>query len=128
MIKQKNGQYTALNGQKCISLDYYCSYLLSCVDRQYSRNPTGRMGTSSYRSNEKVYYDIGKTKKYNLYLSVIKELSLEDNISINPFFTERDIPHNCENRIPTPYTFTNKYGIGVSSHRIKAYLECSIRY
>lgn len=126
--KAKNGQYTTSNGQKCISLDYYCSYLLSCVDRQYSSNTTGRFGTSSYRPNQKVYYHIDKTKEYNLYLSVIKELSLEDNISINPFFTERDIPHNCENRIPMPYTFTNKYGIGVSSHQIKAYLQCSVKY
>lgn len=126
--KAGKGQYTVSNGQKCISLEYYCSYLLSCVDRQYSRNPTGRMGTSSYRTNEKASYRIGKTKQYNLYLSVIKELALKDNISINPFFTERDVSNNRENKITMPYTFTHKYGIGVSSHKIKAYLECTIQY
>lgn len=126
--KAKNGQYTTSNGQKYISLEYYCSYLLSCVYRQYFYNPTGRMGTSSYRTNEKAYYHIGKVKEYNLYLSIIKDLALKDNISINPFFTERNIPHNRENRITLPYTFTHKYGIGVSTHKIKAYLECFIQY
>lgn len=126
--KAGKGQYTVSNGQKCISLEYYCSYLLSCIDRQYSRNPTGRMGTSSYRTNEKASYRIEKMKQYNLYLSVIKELALKDNISINPFFTERDVPNNRENKITMPYTFTHKYGLGVSSHQIKVYLECSIKY
>lgn len=126
--KAKNGQYTTSNGQKNISLEYCCLYLLGCVDRQYFRNPTGRMGTSSYRSNEKVYYHISKAKEYNLYLTVIKDLALKDNVSINLFFTEIDVPHNRENRITLPYTFTHKYGIGVSTHKIKAYLECSIQY
>lgn len=126
--KAKNGQYSTSNGQKNISLEYYCSYLLGCIDRQYFYNPTGRMGTSSYRTNEKASYHIGKLKEYNLYLNTIKELALKDNISITPFFTERDVTHNRENRIPMPYTFTHKYGIGVSAHQIKAYLECLIQY
>lgn len=126
--KAKNGQYTAFNDQKYISVEYYCPYLLNCVDRQYSSNPTGRVRTSSYRTNEKAYYHINKVKQYNLYLTSIKELALKDNISINPVFKEMDVPHNRENRITLPYTFTNKYSIGVITHKITAYLECSIKY
>lgn len=102
--------------------------MLSCVDRQYYRNPTGEMSTSSYRANEKVSYHIDKMKQYNLYMSVIKEFATKDNINITPFFTERDVPNNRENIITMPYTFTHKYGLGVSSHQIKTYLECSIQY
>ncbi len=126
--KAKNGQYSMSSGKRHIVLKYYCPYLLSYVDKRCSRNPTGRMGTSSYRANEKIYYHINKMKQYNLYLSVIKELAAKDNISINPFFTERDIPNNRENRITMPYTFTPKYGMGIISHEINAYLECSIEY
>lgn len=126
--KAKSGQYTVLNDKKCIYVEYCCSSLLSYIDRQYSRNPTGKMGTSSYRSNEKVLYRVGKVKQYNLYLAIIKKLAAKSNISINPFFTEMDIVNNRENRITIPYTFTHKYGIGVSTHQIKAYLECSIKY
>lgn len=126
--KAKNGQYTTISDKKCICVEYYCSSLLSYIDRQYSRNPTGKMGTSSYRTNEKVSYCIGKVKQYNLYLAIIRKLAAKSNVSINPFFTERDIVNNRENRITMPYTFTHKYGIGVSTHQIKAYLECTIQY
>lgn len=124
--KAKTGQYSVTNGQRYILLAYNCPYLLNCVNRQYFRNPTGKLGTSSYKANERAYYHIDKIKQYDLYLFVIRELATQDSINIIPFFTEMDIVHNKENKITLPYTYTHQWN--VSSHKIKAYLICSIHY
>ncbi len=124
--KARKGQYSTTNGQKCITLEYYCPYLLSCVDRKYYRNPTGKIGTSSYRTNEKVYYHINKIKQYDLYLSKVMKLAKEDNISILPFWVEVDMVYKTERNITLPYTFSKDWY--TSRHSIKPYLRCSITY
>lgn len=126
--KAQNGEYVKMNQHKHIFYKFESSYLLNCIYRQYTRNPTGRIGSSSYRTNEKVYYHINKTKQYDLYLSTVLEYASNDNINIEPFFAERDVIYNRENSITLPYTYTHQYGIGVSTHKIKAYLKCSIEY
>ena len=115
--KVKSGQYSMVGNQKCISLNYYCDYLLKCVDIQYY-----------YRPTKKVCYNISKAKQYNLYLNVITKLASEDSISVIPFFAEVNIIKNSESKISLPYTYTHKYGQSVATHKIKAYLECSIHY
>lgn len=125
--KAKSGQYSAVNEYKCISIDYYCSYLMDCVHREHYYNPTGRIGTSSYRTNQKVSYSINKEKQCNLYLSTIKELGLADNIRITPFWVEIDpVVYQKENRINLPYTYKHEWR--TTSHKIKAYLKCSVKY
>lgn len=124
--KAKNGEYTTSNQQKRIFYNFECSYLLSCVNRKYSSNPTGRMGTSSYRTNEKVFYHINKIDHYNLYISKITELANEDKISISPFWVEVDMIYKTERSITLPYTFAKDWH--TSRHSIKAYLKCSIIY
>ena len=125
--KAKMGQYSITNGYKMISIDYYCSYLMQCVHREHFYNPTGRMGTSSYRTNKKVSYSINKAKQYDLYLSIIKEFASIDNISISPFFVEKDpVLFQKENKINLPYTYAHEWR--TTSHEIKAYLKCTIQY
>lgn len=126
--KAQKGQYISINDHKCITFDYDCSYLLSCIDRQYSRNYTGKAGTPSFKLDEKVYYHIINEKQFALYLSTIKGLALQDNINISTFFAEINLARHRKNRITLPYIFTGGDGMGVSSHKIKVYLECSIRY
>lgn len=124
--KAKQGQYSVVNGHKHISQNYTCPYLLRCVSRQYYHNPSGRMGTSSYRTNDKVYYHINKIEQYNLYLSIIRDLASKDNINISPFFVEVDVALQKENRINLPYTYKHEWK--ASSHKINVYLKCSIEY
>lgn len=126
--KAQKGQYIVINNHKCITFNYDCSYLLSCVGCQYSRNYTDKAGTPNFKLVEKVYYHIINEKQFALYLSTIKELALQDNININTFFAEINLVRHRKNRITLPYTFTGGNGMGVSSHKIKVYLECSIRY
>lgn len=125
--KAKNAEYITINQNKQIIYKYKCSFLLSCVHREHFYNPTGRRGTSSYRSNKKVSYSINKINQYDFYLSTIKELALKDNISINPFFVELDpVVYQKENRINLPYTYAHEWR--TTSHEIKAYLKCTIQY
>lgn len=117
--RAKSGQYSTINGYKNISIDYYCDYLLRCVERRYY-----------YRPTEKACYNISKVKQYNFYLDVINKFASTDNISIISFFAETNIIKNSENKISLPYTYTYtyEYGQSVATHKIKAYLKCSIRY
>lgn len=124
--KARSGQYIYIDGCKYISIDYNCPYLLKCVDREYSYNPTGRIGTRNYNKNEKAIYQIKKLKQYYFYIDAIKELSINDNMNIFPFFNEVDEAHQTENRITLPYTYKHQWK--VPTHRIKAYLKCSIKY
>lgn len=76
---------------------------------------------------KKVSYSINKMKQYDLYLSVIKELASIDNISISPFFVEIDpVLFQNENKINLPYIYAHEWR--TTSHEIKAYLKCAIRY
>lgn len=102
--------------------------MLSCVYRQYSHDYIGKIGTPTFKLNENVFYYIINEKQYEFYLFTIKELALQDNIYIHPFFAEINIPRNKINKISLPYTFTGGDGMGVSSHKIQCYLECSIQY
>jgi len=115
--KAKSGQYSIVENHKYISINFYCDYILKCVDRHYY-----------YRPTEKVCYNINKIKQYNLYLNTITKFALEDNIKVIPFFAEVNIIKNSESRIDLPYTYMHKYGQSVATHKIKAYLECSIHY
>lgn len=125
--KAKNAEYTFANHHKQIIYKYDCSFLLSCIHREHYYNPTGKLGTSSYRTNKKVTYTINKIKQYDFYLSTIKELSSNDNISITPFFVELDpVVYQKENSITLPYTYKHEWH--TNSHKIKAYLKCSIQY
>lgn len=125
--KAQTGQYSTENGYKIIYTNYCCAYLMQCVYREHFYNPTGRRGTSSFRTNQKVTYSINKMKQYNLYLSTIKELASTDNISITPFFVEIDpVIYQKENKINLPYTYVHEWR--TTAHKIKAYLKCSIKY
>lgn len=125
--KAKLGQYLDMNRYKAISINYYCSYLMQCIHKECYFNPTGKMGTSSYRTNKKVSYSINKRKQYDLYLSIIKEYASKDNIIITVLFVERDpLVYQKENKINLPYTYAHEWR--TSTHEIKAYLKCSIQY
>lgn len=115
--KAQKGQYSIVGSQKRIFINYYCDYLLKCVGRQYY-----------YRPTEKACYNINKLKQYNIYLEIIADLASKEKISIDPLFKEVNILKNSENEIKLPYTYTYKYGQGVATHKIKAYLKCSIQY
>lgn len=91
--------------------------MLKCVHRQYY-----------YRPTEKAYYNIRKIKHYNLYLNIITTLASDDNVNIIPFFSEINIIKNSESKIDLPYTYTHKHGQSVATHKIKAYLKCTIKY
>ena len=125
--KAQKGQYSTFNGYKSISIDYYCTYLMHCIHREHYYNPTGKIGTSSYRTNKKVIYSIDKMKQYNLYLDILKEFAITDNIDISPFFVEIDpIVYQQENKINLPYTYKHEWR--TASHKIKTDLKCTIKY
>ena len=115
-----------INNQRCINLKCENSYMLNCVSRKYSSNPTGKIGTSSYRPNEKVIYTLEKDKQYNLYLDTINRFATHDNIHICPLFIEFKDGYHENGCINFPYIYTSK--ILVTIHKIKAYLMCSIKY
>lgn len=124
--KAKNGDYINLDQQKQIIYNFECSFLLSCINRRYSSNPSGRIGTSSYKPNEKVDYYINNSKQYYLYLNTIKELAQTDNISIKEIFISKKDSADNGTYVNIPYTYTNT--ILVRFHQIKVILECLIRY
>lgn len=124
--KAKCGQYIISNGQRRITLDFVTSYLLGCIERKYSSNPTGKIGTSSYRKNEKVYYNISKIKQYNLYLSTINELASIDQIDVKVAYLSKKDSVDIGNYVTLPYTYTNN--LLVSCYKIVVYLQCSIEY
>lgn len=124
--KAKNGDYINLDQQKQIIYNFECSFLLSCINRKYSSNPSGRIGTSSYKPNEKVDYYINNSKQYYLYLNTIKELAQIDNISIKEIFISKKDSADNGTYVNIPYTYTNT--ILVRFHQIKVILECLIRY
>ncbi|WP_342759385.1 hypothetical protein [Kineothrix sedimenti] len=121
----QNGKYSLIsNNKKCVSAKYECSYLRECIKKTCSSNPTGRIGTSNYKSNERVDYKIERYKQYNCYIDTIKNFAVKDNIKIEPSFYELGILSK-ETRISMPYTYK---GYGVITHKIKVYLSCSIEY
>lgn len=73
--RAKSGQYSIVENHKYISINFYCDYILKCVERHYY-----------YRPTEKVCYNINKIKQYNLYLNTITKFASEDNIKVIPFF------------------------------------------
>lgn len=121
----QNGKYSLTsNNKKCVSAKYECSYLRECIKKTCSSNPTGRIRTSSYRSNEKAEYKVEKSKQYNYYLDTITKFAVKDNIKIVPTFYELDVLSK-ETRIGMPYTYD---GLCPITHKIKVYLSCSIEY
>lgn len=124
--KAKTGKYVVNNNQRCIYLNFYDLYLSECINRNYSRNPTGRIGSSSYRSNEKVVYTISKVKQYNFYLDMIKDYAIDDEIRIKPLIVARNDVKKIEYPISLPFIYTNSFDINWI--KVKVYLNCTIEY
>jgi hypothetical protein len=124
----QSDKYTVVDNRKCVKIDFFCPYLQNCIKRTHSSNPTGKRGTSSYKKNEKVYYNLDKVKQYELYMKVINEYAAHDNININSYFVEimDNSLHKYKNKISLPYTFSHE--LWTHEHSVKVYLSCSIVY
>lgn len=124
--KAKNGKYITLNQQKQIIYNFQSSFLLSCIDRKYSNNPSGRIRTRSYKLNEKIDYNISKRRQFDFYLNTIKELANNDNICVKEKFIGKKDSADSGIYINLPYTYTNN--LLVRFHQIEAILYCSVEY
>lgn len=123
MDKAKSGKYNIVNGKRIIIIQRECGYIMKFISRNYSELPTGKIYTSSYRSNAKTVYAVNRIKEYNLYCEELKRLATIDDIDANLIFIDNSL--NVKTVVNLPYIDKS---LLCRTNKIQAYWKCTIEY